>query len=103
MAFDYGIEFGGEHYLLKTGFDPAWQKFGPGMLLRYEMIKRAFEESLDSYEFLGRDDPWKLQWTNQVRSRVVLQTFAPVKGAIDWGAWTYGRPAIKRVLDLVRK
>ena len=103
LAFDYAIEFGGSHYLLKTGFDPAWHKLGPGMLLRYEMLRRCFEAGLESYEFLGRDEPWKLQWAKDLRPRLVLQLFPSVKGLIDWSAWRYGRPLVKRLLAFAKK
>ncbi|MDQ3987090.1 MAG: GNAT family N-acetyltransferase [Actinomycetota bacterium] len=104
IGFDYCIEAGGAHYLLKTGFDPSYQKYGPGMIMRYEMLKRAFSSPLDSYEFLGRDEDWKLQWTDTVRERVALQCFAPsVRGSIDLAAWKYARPAVKRLLAFVRR
>ncbi|MDQ3955220.1 MAG: GNAT family N-acetyltransferase [Actinomycetota bacterium] len=103
LAFDLAFEFDGVHYLLKTGFDPGWQKFGPGMILRRHMLKGAFQSHLTLYDFLGRDESWKMQWTDTVRARLVYQAFAPVKGALDWGAWRYGRPATKRAFKLVKK
>src|SRR5207245_1703401 len=60
LAFDYCIEDQGVHYLLKTGYDPGYHAFAPGMLIRREMIARAFSNGLASYEFLGVDEPWKL-------------------------------------------
>ena len=34
LAFDFCLEHAGTHYLLKTGFDPAFRAYGPGMLMR---------------------------------------------------------------------
>ena len=102
IAFDYCIEDGGIHYLLKTGFDPSYGKFAPGMILRYEMLARAFSTGIRSYEFLGADEPWKLQWTETTRRRTVFQAFAPTaRGRVEWAAFAWGRPLVKRVLGAV--
>jgi CelD/BcsL family acetyltransferase involved in cellulose biosynthesis len=102
FAFDYAIEENGVHYLLKTGYDPEFRADAPGQLLRYLMIRRAFEEGLESYEFLGADEPWKLEWADTVRERRVLQAFAPTPaGRVDWAAFAFGRPLAKRVLRLL--
>ena len=102
FAFDYAIEENGVHYLLKTGYDPAFRADAPGQLLRYLMIQRAFEEGLGAYEFLGADEPWKLEWADTVRERRVLQAFAPTPaGRVDWAAFAFGRPLAKRVLRVL--
>jgi CelD/BcsL family acetyltransferase involved in cellulose biosynthesis len=91
FAFDYCLEDRGFHYLLKTGYDPAYGKFGPGMLLRHEMLARAFANGFISYEFLGTNAPWKQRWTNKCRERMLFQAYAPsLTGVLDWGALTYG-------------
>ena len=102
FAFDYAIEENGAHYLLKTGYDPSFRAEAPGQLLRYLMIQRAFVEGLTAYEFLGNDEPWKLEWTDTVRERRMLQAFAPrPAGWVDWAAFAFGRPLAKRVLRLI--
>lgn len=99
VAFDFSIEEGGVHYLLKTGFDASYRAYSPGMLIRQEMIRRAFECRLDRYEFLGQDTPWKLEWSTTRREQVLVQAFAPsIAGLIDWAAFAYGRPLAKRAL-----
>ena len=104
FAFDFAIEHDGVHYLLKTGYDPASSRFAPGMLLRHEMIARAFGEGLRSYEFLGADEPWKLEWTSAVRRRDLFQAFAPTaRGRFEHAAFEYGRPLAKRALALARR
>ncbi|HVM17146.1 MAG TPA: GNAT family N-acetyltransferase [Gaiellaceae bacterium] len=104
LAFDFAVEEDGVHYLLKTGYEPEFRNFAPGMLLRHEMIRRAFEDGLASYEFLGADEPWKLEWASTFRDLKVLQAFSPrPTGSVDWLAWAAGRPAAKRVLTLARR
>jgi CelD/BcsL family acetyltransferase involved in cellulose biosynthesis len=99
IAFDFCIEEGGVHYLLKTGYDEAWREYGPGMLLRHHMLARAFALRLDRYEFLGADDPWKAEWTDKAHEFTALRAYArSLPGLVDWAAWAYGRPAVKRLL-----
>lgn len=99
IAFDLCLESGGVHYLLKTGYDPAYRSAAPGIIIRREMISRAFSTGLASYEFLGHDHAWKLRWTNSCRERVVLQAFAPsLAGSLDRLVTVRARPLAKRLL-----
>lgn len=99
IAFDFCIEDRRVHYLLKTGYDPAYRAFAPGMLLRQEMLARAFSDGLARYEMLGADDDWKRSWSDVTHDRKLLQAFAPSPaGMVDWAAWAVGRPLARRVL-----
>src|SRR6266487_4001768 len=99
FAFDFALEHDGVHSLLKTGYDPAFSRFAPGMLLRHEMLERCFSNEVRRYDFLGEDEPWKLAWTRTVRERALLEAFAPsMRGRLAWGAFAYGRPLAKRLL-----
>lgn len=104
LAFDLAAEEGGRHYLLKTGYEPELRRFGPGMLLRHEMLRRSFDAGVESYEFLGADEPWKLEWASTFRELKLLQAFRPSPaGAADWAAWALGRPVARRALALARR
>lgn len=104
IAFDYCFELDGTHYLVKTGYDPAFEKYGPGMLLRNGMLERAFAIGLNNYEFLGDDAPWKRAWADSCRDRLRVQAFSPsVLGTLERVAHTHGRPLAKEVLRSYRK
>jgi CelD/BcsL family acetyltransferase involved in cellulose biosynthesis len=97
LAFDFCLEAGGALYALKGGYDVEYRRFGPGSLLTLESLKHSFENGLESYEFLGTDDAYKLQWTSAVRERVRLQVFSrSVGGRGQDAAWRIGRPLVKR-------
>lgn len=104
VAFDYSIEHRRVHYLLKTGYDPRYRVFAPGMLMRQAMLARAFSLRLSRYEFLGRDEPWKLEWAVDFRDRMLVQAFSrtPV-GYLDWAAFAYGRPIAKALIGRFRR
>lgn len=64
VAVDLALEDRGAHYFLKTGFDPEHRTHAPGLILRHDMIERAFRTGLRSYEMLGDAERYKLQWTD---------------------------------------
>ena len=100
VAADFSIETDRRHYLLKTGYDPDYRRFGPGKLLRHAMLQRAFAANLESYEFLGTDDPWKLEWTDHARDRLAVQAFAPtLPGRLERAAYARGRPLAKAIVS----
>jgi len=104
VAFDYALESRGRHYLLKTGFDPAYSDCAPGIVLRTMMIERAYALGLERYEFLGGEDDYKREWTQTTDDRRRIQAFAPSPGGLaGWAAFRYGRPAAKRALEHVRR
>lgn len=102
LAFDYCLEHDGTHYLLKTGYDPAYRRFAPGMIIRHLMLARAFSGQISTYDFLGEDYGWKQEWTSTQQETLFLRMFAPtVLGTIDRGAFVHGRPAAKRAKSFV--
>jgi CelD/BcsL family acetyltransferase involved in cellulose biosynthesis len=94
IAFDLCLETDGVHFLLKTGFDHDFSRFGPGMILRSMMLERAFSGPIDAYEFLGTvagtNNRWKLEWTDRYRERMRFQSFPPsLARSIEWLAYKY--------------
>jgi CelD/BcsL family acetyltransferase involved in cellulose biosynthesis len=103
VAFDLSLLDENSIYDLKGGFDPAYRRFGPGMLLMRETFVRAFDQGFSSFEFLGDTDPYKLAWTDRLRERVRLQAFPPhLVGTAAFIGWEYGRPIAKRTRALVK-
>jgi CelD/BcsL family acetyltransferase involved in cellulose biosynthesis len=104
LAFHFTLEDGVVAYQLKGGYDPGFRELAPGTLLIHDMLEWAFASGLHTYEFLGADEDFKLDWTSGLRDRLAIQAFphSPA-GAAGWCAYAYGRPAVKRARDLVRR
>jgi CelD/BcsL family acetyltransferase involved in cellulose biosynthesis len=102
IAFDLGLADGTSHFLLKTGYDPDMRTHAPGVLLRQDAIEHARGLGLQTYEFLGAEEPTKLEWTNRARERVLAQAFrrSPA-GTVDWVVSTRGRRFAKQLRDRV--
>ncbi len=97
LAFDYCLEHDKTHYLLKTGYDPAYGRFGPGMIIRYLMLARAFSEGIATYDFLGlgSDFAWKREWASAQEERLFLHMFAPTApGFLGRAVFVCGRSAL---------
>jgi CelD/BcsL family acetyltransferase involved in cellulose biosynthesis len=98
IAFDLCLEKARVMYVLKGGYDPDYRRFGPGALLTLASLRHAFRHQLESYELLGDDAPYKLEWTQTVRERVRFQAFSQsLAGRLDHMAWSHGRPAVHRL------
>lgn len=102
VAFTLSLLQGGSLYALKGGFDPEYAKFAPGMLMVAQTLADAFANGVATFEFLGGPDPYKLRFTDLLRTRVRVQAFprtAPATAA--YVAWTHARPLAKRGRDLL--
>lgn len=91
LAIQFGLVSGRRYFLIKPTYDEAWSDYSPGMLLTYEAIKQSIAQGLESYEFLGGEDAWKLQWTSLVHPTRTW-VFYPYSAA---GAWRFASDAVE--------
>ncbi|MCG3110596.1 MAG: GNAT family N-acetyltransferase [Candidatus Manganitrophus sp. SB1] len=86
IASMLAIEYADRLWVLKTGYDEVWARCSPGALLMHEMIRYAFEQGLEGYEFLGIDEPWLRIWTDQAHSYVSTRLYPySLKGLFGLG------------------
>ena len=52
---------------MMTCYDEAFAAYGPGHLLMEQVLKRNIAEGLRTFDFLGVDGAWKLDWKPVVR------------------------------------
>jgi CelD/BcsL family acetyltransferase involved in cellulose biosynthesis len=98
VAFRFDLVADGGYYHLKGGYDPAYARFSPGLILQHETVREAFDQGLARYEFLGADEPYKLKWTSTCRDRVAVRCFAPtVAGRLAWARRAWLGPLARRL------
>jgi CelD/BcsL family acetyltransferase involved in cellulose biosynthesis len=98
------LEADGVLYYLKGGYDPAVERYSPGMVLLGSVIEHAFASAIERVELLGGDERYKLAFTSDVKDKQRFQAFAPsALGLLSRTAFQYGRPAARRALDLARR
>jgi CelD/BcsL family acetyltransferase involved in cellulose biosynthesis len=107
LAFAFTLHDGAAHYVIKGGYDPAERRFAPGKQLTRALVARAAADGLERFEFLGAEESWKLEWTDQVHERLLVRTFAPTpRGAVERAAQAaylhYGKPLARRALAHLR-
>jgi hypothetical protein len=67
VAMQIGVEHADRFWVLKIGYDEKWGKCSPGMQLAHEAIRYAFDQGLESYEWLGTDADWLHAWPVEIR------------------------------------
>jgi CelD/BcsL family acetyltransferase involved in cellulose biosynthesis len=82
VAVQIAIEHSNRFWVLKIGYDEGWARCSPGMLLMHETIRYAFERGLESYEFLGSDQPWLHIWARGVRRCVSYRGYPFSLGSV---------------------
>jgi CelD/BcsL family acetyltransferase involved in cellulose biosynthesis len=86
------------HHLLKTGFDPEFRRWAPGLMLRLDMIDRAVEAGLRRYDLAGTDEPWKADWSTATATRLTIRSYPPTpRGRAAWAADARFRPLVRRL------
>jgi CelD/BcsL family acetyltransferase involved in cellulose biosynthesis len=97
IAFDYSIVHRNRHYVLKTGYDPAFASYSPYNSLCWFKLRDAHRRGLDEYDFLGADDHWKMDWAASTRSHSWLFVFrGGIPETLLYGAKFSLLPALKR-------
>jgi len=100
VAFDFSTLYGGRYYDLKMGYDPTWEKFSVGQLLKAEILQRCFETEAREYDFLGETMRAKDDWAPRKRAHEWHFIYAnTLKGrALHFGKFTVA-PLAKRWLQ----
>jgi CelD/BcsL family acetyltransferase involved in cellulose biosynthesis len=100
IAVSFALAAHGEVYLLKGGFDPSQRRCSPGRLLLGDLLADASRAGMRCAHLLGAPEPYKVEWADGFERRCVLQAFARTRtGAVEWGAFAWGRPLARRVRD----
>ena len=61
-------------------FDPVYAKYGPGQLLKEDVLKWAFERGLDCDFRLG-DQAYKRSWANSTSQAITFHFVNSLRGA----------------------
>ncbi len=90
IAMHFGIENQQGLWFFKMGYDDTYRRYSPGMQLAHETIKYAFEQKLNTYEFLGAEETWQHAWPVSVHSYqsiiILPYTFSGIIGLLHMGS-----------------
>jgi len=95
--------FGRSIFALKTGYDEAYSKYSPGLLLTSRVIRYGLRRGMEVLDFMADTVRWKVDWAGELRPHYEVLLFAP-SSAGRYAYWVrYGiRERAKRVPGVVR-
>jgi len=103
VAAQLAVESANRYWVLKVGFDEAYSRCSPGILLMHESLRYAFERQLLAFEFLGSDEPWLRLWTERVHTYITYRLYpVNVQGLVGLGNHSSG-VAWKKIREMRRK
>jgi CelD/BcsL family acetyltransferase involved in cellulose biosynthesis len=75
VACQLSLDYGGRRFLLKPAYDETMSDLSPGKVLQWKVMQAAIELGLESYEFGGESERWKLEWSTTARPRQTVLRF----------------------------
>jgi CelD/BcsL family acetyltransferase involved in cellulose biosynthesis len=108
IAAWYGWSIGGRYLYYQAGFDPAWSRVSPGLLLLAHTIEAAFHEGASEYDMLLGNEPFKERFATAATERRTLVLVRPAHPAralvlADVGLRRIGHHLPAPVHDRVRR
>ena len=100
IAAVYSFRYRDVVYFYQTGYDPAWAKYGPGSAIVAHSIRSSIEEGAHEFDFLRGNEPYKFQWTRQVRKDFRGWLSHSVRGSVLIAGYRLGlnaRRALQRM------
>jgi CelD/BcsL family acetyltransferase involved in cellulose biosynthesis len=70
VAHQFCFEYQNKMFLLQEGFDPNWDKYGIGNVLRAYVFRDCIERQIALYDFLRGVTPHKLSWGGEVKKSI---------------------------------
>lgn len=93
LAFQISAVADGVVSGLKMGFDDAFRRFGPGIILLLHLVHLAHERGCREIDLLGEDDGYKADWTPHKRAIQSLRIYnRTARGRVLWLRHRLRRP-----------
>ena len=101
-AVELAVEDYGRWWQLKIGFDDDLAGYYPGLQLTLDTVRRAFDQRLDAFEFLGAIAGWEERWNPERRAYEACVAYpATLRGGVAL-AGDITRAAVRRVRARLR-
>jgi CelD/BcsL family acetyltransferase involved in cellulose biosynthesis len=101
-AVELAVEDFQRWWQLKIGYADELRPFYPGLQLTVAVVRRAFEQRLDSYEFLGAVAEWEARWHPEPRPFELCVAYPPTLGGGAALAGDAGAIAVRRLRAVAR-
>ena len=75
IVMEYHLNYKKKVYALRSDFDESYNKYSPGSVINYEIIKKYFEKDITEYDMCGDAYDYKMKWGCETRKHSVLYIF----------------------------
>jgi CelD/BcsL family acetyltransferase involved in cellulose biosynthesis len=75
IAMIYCYRFRRRVYYFQTGFDPAFERLRPGLVLIGHAVEHAIGQRDEAFDFLRGEHQYKTQWARGVRETAALRVY----------------------------
>jgi CelD/BcsL family acetyltransferase involved in cellulose biosynthesis len=90
-----GLEDGDAYYAVRTAYDESCRQHSPSDVLLHHHIADLCEKGVPRLVILGRDEPYKREWSEQGQDHVLAHLFPPtLAGRVQWFGYQQVRPAV---------
>ncbi len=101
VAFSFCIENGGRLYSLKAGYDEAFRKIVPGLVMQVSIVEACFERDLDAYEMLGEQTEWKAKLATSTLAHSTLRAYR--RSPVEVARYSYRKALRPRLRGVYRR
>lgn len=75
LAMSIGEIHAGTYWAYKTGFDPTYRRYAPGILMQHHLIRHCAGLGLSRFDFQGHQDDFKRSWTDKAIAATSLRIY----------------------------
>ena len=79
LAHQFCFEYSNISFLLQEGFDPEWEQYGVGNVLRSHVFRDCINRGVRVYDFLGGVTTHKLSWGSEVKNSLRVSIGTPLQ------------------------
>ncbi|XXF79962.1 GNAT family N-acetyltransferase [Myxococcaceae bacterium GXIMD 01537] len=101
VASVYALRHGGTFSYYNAGYEPSWSPRSVGLVLVGETFQDALAGGFREYDFLRGTEPYKAEWTAQVRKTVAARVWHGLPGTLICHAGRLERRARERLKALL--
>lgn len=95
LAALLGLEDGDAYYAVRTAYDESYRQHSPSDVLLHHHIADLSARGAARLVILGRDEPYKREWSEEGRDHVIAHLFPPtLRGRLQWFGYHRVRPAV---------
>lgn len=74
-AMQIAVEQNNRFWVLKIGYDEKFARASPGLLLTLKTMQKCALRGLETYEFLGFDEPWLAPWSDGLHEYALVMSY----------------------------